>query len=508
MATRSTGAIRFRARRSTALLAALALLVALFPVAPQAASATVTHIDRGTILARAQKWVDLHVPYSQTAWRTPSGVAATRTTGYRMDCSGFVSMSWALLDVDGRPLSLTTSTLPSVSTPIIKSQLQPGDMMLTTSAAPYRHALIFGGWYDAAKTKYYAYEESSSQKGAVKRVTPYPYWSGTPYTPWRYKNVDDDFLTYIEPLRGANAIGTAVVASRSTFATGTVSTAVVAGYGAWRDALVGSSLAGAAQGPLLLAEPHRLRTDLRNELKRLGVKKVYVIGSTASIDASVAASIQTFATVKRISAPDCYGTATKVAYSTLAELRAHGKTYDGGAYLATSQTYVDAIGVSAVAAAKGRPILFVGTTSLPKVTASALGWLHVQKAYGLGGTTAMSWAVLGAADSRIPGRAYRLAGPTAYDTALVIAKHSEAAGLSWSRAGLASGVGWSDAIVAGPTLARTPSVLLLTPTPSLYPAVGTAIKANAATVGKVRCFGTFDAVSSAARKAVAVALGM
>jgi len=508
MATRSTGAIRFRARRSTALLAALALLVALVPVAPQPASATVTHVDRGTIMARAQKWVDLHVPYSQTAWRTLSGAAATRTTGYRTDCSGFVSMTWALLDSYGRPLSLTTSTLPSVSTPITKSQLQPGDMLLTTAAAPYRHAVIFGGWYDAAKTKYYAYEESSSQKGTVKRVTPYPYWSGTPYAPWRYKNVDDDFLNYIEPVRGTNAIGTAVVASRSTFATGTVNTAVVAGSGAWRDALVGSSLAGAAQGPLLLAEPHRLRSDVRNELRRLGVKKVYVIGSAASIDASVAASIQTFATVKRITGVDCNSTATKVAYSTLAELRVHGKTYDGVAYLASSQTYADAIGASAVAAAKGRPILFVGQTLLPKVTASALGWLHVQKAYGLGGTTTMSWGVLGAADYRIPGRAYRLGGSTPYDTALVIEKHSEAAGLGWSRAGIASGTGWSDAIVAGPTLARTPSVLLLTPTASLYPAVGTAIKANAAKIGKVRCFGTFDSVSSAARKAIAVALGM
>lgn len=40
--------------------------------------------DRKTVATRAQKWIDDKVSYSQT----------TTHEGYRMDCSGYVSMSW------------------------------------------------------------------------------------------------------------------------------------------------------------------------------------------------------------------------------------------------------------------------------------------------------------------------------------------------------------------------------------------------------------------------------
>ncbi|KAL0221060.1 hypothetical protein RCL1_000914 [Eukaryota sp. TZLM3-RCL] len=124
-------------------------------------------VARSTILARGKSWIDARVPYSQSKFRD----------GYRTDCSGFVSMSWML----PKP-GATTRTISNYATSISKGQLQPGDALLGSG-----HVVIFAGWADGAKTKYHCYEESSS-KGAVSRVTPYPYWSGS-YSPIRLRGV-------------------------------------------------------------------------------------------------------------------------------------------------------------------------------------------------------------------------------------------------------------------------------------------------------------------------------
>lgn len=96
-------------------------------------------VTRSTMLARAQDWVDKHVPYNQQG----------SYDGYRTDCSGFVSMSWEL----AKP-GLTTSTLHTASSNITKDQLLVGDAMICEG----HHVVFFGGWSDAGKTHYYALE--------------------------------------------------------------------------------------------------------------------------------------------------------------------------------------------------------------------------------------------------------------------------------------------------------------------------------------------------------------
>lgn len=76
-------------------------------------------ITRNTIIQRAQKWADQHVPYSQSALKD----------GYCTDCSGYVSMAWDLSS------SRTTWTFPEVSRQISKESLQPGDVLITNNPA-------------------------------------------------------------------------------------------------------------------------------------------------------------------------------------------------------------------------------------------------------------------------------------------------------------------------------------------------------------------------------------
>jgi hypothetical protein len=128
-------------------------------------------VSRADMIARAKVWVDNHVPYNQGG----------DYNGYREDCSGYVSMAWGL-DKPGR----TTETLPGVSKQITKAELMEGDVLLCTS----EHVVLFGGWADAAKTNYIAYEETRPGEGTVKRTTPYPYWYNTAcFVPHRYNEV-------------------------------------------------------------------------------------------------------------------------------------------------------------------------------------------------------------------------------------------------------------------------------------------------------------------------------
>jgi hypothetical protein len=104
-------------------------------------------IGTSEILSRAKNWYDRDIPYSQTS-------TATDVNGryYRTDCSGFVSMAWHLSS------SLTTSTLPDVSTVISKSSLRPGDALDNTSDG---HVVLFVKWLDKSEGTFSFYQEAN-----------------------------------------------------------------------------------------------------------------------------------------------------------------------------------------------------------------------------------------------------------------------------------------------------------------------------------------------------------
>ena len=98
-------------------------------------------ITRAQIIARANDWVSQQLAYSQT-----EGWVDTAAGGpYRMDCSGFISMAWAL------PTSMVTSTLPQVATVVDgdvsgDTSLNPGDALDYTAD----HVVLFDHWTDSS----------------------------------------------------------------------------------------------------------------------------------------------------------------------------------------------------------------------------------------------------------------------------------------------------------------------------------------------------------------------
>ncbi|MDZ4181192.1 MAG: cell wall-binding repeat-containing protein, partial [Coriobacteriia bacterium] len=117
-------------------------------------------------------------------------------------------------------------------------------------------------------------------------------------------------------LFGADRIATAVAVSRERYpATGPDSKACIIASGfAFPDALAGSTLAGAVDGPLLLTAHDSLPSAVAAELKRLGITQVYLLGGTAAVTARVKTSIEALGiSVKRVSGATRYATAHQIA---------------------------------------------------------------------------------------------------------------------------------------------------------------------------------------------------
>jgi hypothetical protein len=128
-------------------------------------------IVRNEILNRARSWIDERVFYSQSRNHT------NRFGTYRTDCSGYVSMAWALSS------SYTTWTLWNVSTRIGAGELQPGDALLKDSGGT-DHVALFVRW--AGPNRPVVWEEYTSGRPAEERT-----WEGLRgFTPVRYKGAE------------------------------------------------------------------------------------------------------------------------------------------------------------------------------------------------------------------------------------------------------------------------------------------------------------------------------
>jgi hypothetical protein len=146
-----------------------ALAVCLATCVALAIPVSAAAITRDTVLARAQKWVDNPVPYSQAKY----------VGGYRTDCSGYVSMVWQA------DRSWSTATMHDISYRITAAELRPGDVMLHAGS----HVRMFYGWVDASKTAYVAYEQTGpSTKSSIKYLASD---LAAGYVPYRYKGVVD-----------------------------------------------------------------------------------------------------------------------------------------------------------------------------------------------------------------------------------------------------------------------------------------------------------------------------
>ena len=187
---------------------------------------------------------------------------------------------------------------------------------------------------------------------------------------------------------------------------------------------------------------------------------------------------------------DRYGTAAAMSRETFAP-RA------GAVYLGAGADFPDALAGSA-ASGGASPILLVTKDTIPEATWAELKRLRPDRIVVLGGTAAVSAAIVEYLDQDLPSDVSRLAGADRYSTAAgVSAAHF---GPGTPVAFVARGENYPDALAGGPAAAKLGGPILLTQKGALPPA--TASELRRLKPKRIVVLGGTAAVSGAVEKAL------
>ena len=161
---------------------------------------------------------------------------------------------------------------------------------------------------------------------------------------------------------------------------------------------------------------------------------------------------------QRLSGPDRFATAAAVSAAT----------FEPGAavvYVATGESFPDALAGGPLAGARGAPILLTSRGALPAATAAEFERLDPAAITVLGGPAAVADGVLTALDAFTDGPVQRLAGASRFSTAAAISAEGFADGAE--TAYVATGDNFPDALAGGAAGATTGRPVLLTSRGSL-----------------------------------------
>lgn len=167
--------------------------------------------------------------------------------------------------------------------------------------------------------------------------------------------------------------------------TGTSDYAVIVNGENFPDALGAATLAKKYNAPILLTKSDSLDTNSFNELKRLSVKKVLIIGGSGSVNPLVEKSIQDMEIeTLRYQGQDRDATSVEVA-QTIGTAN--------GIIVAIDGDFTDALSVAPIAAKLQMPIILVKKDVMLDSVKSFISNGNIQKTYILGGNDIISDAV-------------------------------------------------------------------------------------------------------------------
>ncbi|NVM95577.1 cell wall-binding repeat-containing protein [Arthrobacter wenxiniae] len=194
------------------------------------------------------------------------------------------------------------------------------------------------------------------------------------------------YSTNVSRLAGSDRYATSAAISKATFATG-VNTAYIASGATYPDALSGAAAAGSRNGPVLLATATGLPAVIRAELSRLKPQRIILLGGTGALSGTVQAQLAQYSTnVSRLAGADRYATSAVISKSTFAA----GVNV---AYVASGDTYPDALSGAAAAGSLNGPVLLATSAGLPAAIQSELTRLQPKKIIVLGGAGALNTTV-------------------------------------------------------------------------------------------------------------------
>lgn len=433
--------IRPIARRSFALLATFALVIALAIPAPAAAVGGSDYVA-GANAKRASVSlppVSLHALVDQVTVERANHMAKTDEFEHDME---YVASRLKALGVCftgyGEIIAYTTRSDFTPQYSIERWWLSDG------------HRKVISGDYNAAGGSHARSTKTNRMYSAMVFVK---LCSGSSTPP------SSGSSTKISRLAGSDRYGTAAEISRSRFGSG-ASTVFIATGASFPDALAGAPAAAKARGPILLTARGELPAATAAEVDRLNPARIVVLGGPSVVSDAVVSKLGRYAPVERWYGANRFETAARIS------AKSFGRGV-GVAYVATADTFPDALAGGAVAGRLGGPILLVERNAVPGATRTELARLAPKKIVVLGGTSVVSSAVMGVLDGYTAGTPVRLSGADRYATSVKI---SQSAFGSSDSAFIATGTKFPDGLAGGPVAALLPGPLLLV-SPTQLPSV-------------------------------------
>lgn len=188
-------------------------------------------------------------------------------------------------------------------------------------------------------------------------------------------------LAKITRICGVDRYQTAVKISQNGWKSGS-DYAILASGEDYADALCATSLAKAKDAPIFLTKKNLLNEETLKELKRLGVKKLYIIGGYGSISEEMENKVKSVVkNTERLQGKDRYETSVKIA-EKLGE--------SNKVILTSGEGYADALSIAPVAAIKGIPVVLTKVRELPTSTKEYIKSIGATTTYVIGGTEAIS----------------------------------------------------------------------------------------------------------------------
>lgn len=206
----------------------------------------------------------------------------------------------------------------------------------------------------------------------------------------------------------------------------------------------------AVAAPVLLTELNGLPQASKDALAQLDPARIRIIGGTAVVSADVEAELGAYGEVSRFAGANRYATSAAVSELFPTDLSV--------VYIATGESFPDAMAGGAAAALNGSPVLLTMGGELPSETASALQRLDPQSVVVIGGPGAVSPTVASEIEAIVP-QVSRVAGADRYATSVALAQAVEP---DVSATLLASGESFPDALSGGALAGATGGPLLLT----------------------------------------------
>jgi putative cell wall-binding protein len=189
----------------------------------------------------------------------------------------------------------------------------------------------------------------------------------------------------VERRAGADRYSTAVEVSKGAFSSSSI--AYISTGMAFPDAMVAGAAAANAGAPLLLVPTDNVPDAVLDELTRLGVDQVVVVGGPAAVSGAAFAQLQTGGrTVTRLAGSDRFSSAAALSANTFSP----GVSI---VFVAVGTNYPDALAGAAASAIAAGPVLLVQTSAIPSPTASELSRLGPSQILVLGGSAVVSVVV-------------------------------------------------------------------------------------------------------------------